>query len=56
MSRHSKNNTAHSIFTQGEKQMLKDWGTVTQRLGGDSIRPFDACNLCLQSVTNPMVW
>jgi nitric oxide synthase-interacting protein len=33
MSRHSKNNTAHSVFTYGEKKKLKDYGTLTERLG-----------------------
>ena len=32
MSRHSKNNTAHSIFTYGEKQKLKEWGTIKSRV------------------------
>jgi nitric oxide synthase-interacting protein len=54
MSRHSKNNTAHSIFTQGEKQMLTDWGTIKQRLGSESFREFNACCLCLGTARNPL--
>lgn len=54
MSRHSKNNTAHSIFTQGEKQMLKDWGTVKQRIGAESFKEFGACCLCLNFAANPV--
>ena len=46
MSRHSKNNTAHSCFTHGEKQMLKVlYGTVTARIGQDSQRLFSQCHL-----------
>lgn len=28
MSRHSKNNTAGSVFTYQERQMIKDFGTI----------------------------
>ncbi len=37
MSRHSKNNTASSVFTYGERQKLKqtnEWGQVYARVGG----------------------
>ncbi len=37
MSRHSKNNTAGSVFTYGERQKLKrqnEWGEVYSRVGG----------------------
>jgi hypothetical protein len=36
MSRHSKNNTAGSVFTYGERQKLKmtnEWGQVGARIG-----------------------
>lgn len=36
MARHSKNNTAHSIFTYGERQKLKqlnEWGQISGRIG-----------------------
>lgn len=56
MSRHSKNNTAHSVFTYAEKKMLKDeYGTNKKRIGQDSQRSFEQCNLCLQTVKDPMV-
>ena len=54
MSRHSKNNTASSIFTYGEKIKLKEYGTVKQRIGQDSQRKFEMCHLCLHKVENPM--
>lgn len=55
MSRHSKNNTAHSVFTYAEKQMLKnEYGTSKIRLGQDSQRNFEQCHLCLQEVENPV--
>jgi len=38
MSRHSKNNTAHSVFTYNEKKMLKSYGTQVERLGTDSFK------------------
>src|SRR5574343_349090 len=52
MSRHSKNNTAHSIFTQGEKQMLQSdkWGTNRQRMGKESFKAFSSCGICLKPV------
>lgn len=55
MARHSKNNTAHSIFTQGEKNMVKDWGTVRQRIGAESFKALDQCCLCLSTVHSPVI-
>jgi hypothetical protein len=40
MARHSKNNTANSIFTYGERQRVKkqnEWGEVTGRVGSKYI-------------------
>lgn len=54
MSRHSKNNTASSVFTYGEKQKLKEYGTNKQRIGQDSQRKFEMCHLCLYKVESPM--
>ena len=54
MSRHSKNNTASSVFTYAEKQKLKEYGTLKQRIGQDSHRKFDMCHLCLQKVVSPL--
>lgn len=53
MSRHSKNNTANSVFTYHERQKLKEYGTVSARLGQDSMKAFDKCTLCLQKVQEP---
>ncbi|KAL5497731.1 hypothetical protein ACEPAH_2662 [Sanghuangporus vaninii] len=47
MTKHSKNNTASSIFSYHEYKRL-EYGTKRQRLGNESMRPFDACALCLQ--------
>ena len=55
MSRHSKNNTAHSVFTYAEKKMLaKDYGTAKTRIGQDSQRKFEQCHLCLQTAVDPV--
>lgn len=54
MARHSKNNTASSVFTYGEKQKLKEYGTAKQRIGLDSQRKFEMCHLCLYKVQSPM--
>ncbi|KAI8382320.1 hypothetical protein BD560DRAFT_444244 [Blakeslea trispora] len=53
MPRHSKNNTASSVFTYHEANTL-DYGTKRQRLGRDSYRNYDACFLCLQSARDPV--
>lgn len=55
MSRHSRNNTANSVFTYAEKKMLdKDYGTRKSRIGQDSQRDFSQCHLCLVTVTEPV--
>jgi len=53
MSRHAKNNTASAVFTYYERSRLK-YGTQRQRLGKDSMKHFDSCSLCLQTVVDPM--
>ncbi|KAI9139246.1 hypothetical protein BKA69DRAFT_1030675 [Paraphysoderma sedebokerense] len=53
MPRHSKNNTASSVFTYAEREKLK-YGTQKQRLGRDSFRDFDACYLCLNKAREPL--
>ncbi|KAI9250884.1 hypothetical protein BDA99DRAFT_204314 [Phascolomyces articulosus] len=53
MPRHSKNNTASSVFTYHETKSL-DYGTKKQRLGRDSFREYDACFLCLQTARDPV--
>lgn len=54
MTRHSKNNTAGAYFTSAEKEKL-DYGTKRQRLGKDSMRLPDCCNICLQTASTPVV-
>ncbi|KAI8328977.1 hypothetical protein BC941DRAFT_385115 [Chlamydoabsidia padenii] len=53
MPRHSKNNTAGSVFTYHETKSL-DYGTKRARLGRESFRDFDACYLCLQTAREPV--
>ncbi|EPT01926.1 hypothetical protein FOMPIDRAFT_141736 [Fomitopsis schrenkii] len=53
MTKHSKNNTASSIFSYAEYKKL-DYGTRRQRLGNESMRRFDACTLCLQRAREPV--
>ncbi|TFK86213.1 hypothetical protein K466DRAFT_493239 [Polyporus arcularius HHB13444] len=53
MTKHSKNNTASSIFSYAEYKKL-DYGTKRHRLGHESMRPFDACALCLQRARDPV--
>lgn len=51
--RHSKNNNDLAYFTYDEKKKL-GYGTQRERLGKDSIKPFDSCSLCLKPVIDPM--
>jgi len=54
MTKHSRNNTASSVFTYAEyKKLDSHYGTKKQRLGAESMRPFDACALCLQRARDP---
>ncbi|KAI9271409.1 hypothetical protein BY458DRAFT_509377 [Sporodiniella umbellata] len=53
MPRHSKNNTASSVFTYHEASKL-EYGTKKQRLGRDSFRDYNACFLCLQIARDPV--
>ncbi|KAI6041455.1 hypothetical protein EDC04DRAFT_2668193 [Pisolithus marmoratus] len=53
MTKHSKNNTASSVFSYAEKQKT-EYGTRRQRLGNESMRNFDACALCLQRARDPV--
>jgi nitric oxide synthase-interacting protein len=55
MTKHSKNNTASSIFSYAEyRKAAADYGTKRQRLGNESMRRFDACSLCLQTAREPV--
>lgn len=48
MARHSRNNTANSVFTYAERRMLdKEYGVKKARIGQDSQRDFNQCHLCL---------
>ncbi|CAN1319171.1 E3 ubiquitin-protein ligase CSU1 [Linum perenne] len=51
--RHSKNNNDLAFFTYDEKRKL-GYGTQRERLGKDSIKPFDSCSLCLKPFISPM--
>ncbi|KAK1327232.1 hypothetical protein QJS10_CPA01g01089 [Acorus calamus] len=51
--RHSKNNNDLAFFTYDEKKKL-GYGTQRERLGKDSIKPFDACCLCLKHFIDPL--
>ncbi|CAN6450901.1 unnamed protein product [Victoria cruziana] len=51
--RHSKNNNDLAFFTYDEKRKL-GYGTQKERLGKDSVRPFDACCLCLKPFIDPL--
>ncbi|KAI4304311.1 hypothetical protein MLD38_039842 [Melastoma candidum] len=51
--RHSKNNNDLAFFTYDEKRKL-GYGTQKERLGKDSIKPFDACCLCLKPFVDPL--
>ncbi|GER27202.1 nitric oxide synthase-interacting protein [Striga asiatica] len=51
--RHSKNNNDLAFFTYDEKRKL-GYGTQKERLGKDSIKPFDVCSLCLKPFIEPM--
>ncbi|CEL52071.1 Nitric oxide synthase-interacting protein homolog OS=Drosophila melanogaster GN=CG6179 PE=3 SV=1 [Rhizoctonia solani AG-1 IB] len=54
MTKHSRNNTANSVFSYAEYKKLSDYGTKKQRLGVDSMKRFDACTLCLQQAREPV--
>ncbi|ERM98386.1 nitric oxide synthase-interacting protein [Amborella trichopoda] len=51
--RHSKNNNDLAFFTYDEKKKL-GYGTQKERLGKDSLKPFDACCLCLKPFIDPL--
>ena len=52
-SRHSRNNSAGAVFTYRERQRTA-WGTRSQRLGSESITPFDYCHICLHTAQQPL--
>ncbi|KIM33264.1 hypothetical protein M408DRAFT_151881 [Serendipita vermifera MAFF 305830] len=55
MTRHSKNNTANSVFSKAERDKLSvHYGTQRALLGSNSHRRFDACSLCLSRAVTPV--
>lgn len=72
MSRHSKNNTASSVFTYYERRKVRGigkkhtdlsiafisvvlgFGTLKGRLGGENMRNFEDCWLCLRPAVKPV--
>ncbi|KAI7697944.1 hypothetical protein SSS_00397 [Sarcoptes scabiei] len=58
MTRHSKNNTASSVYSYHERQRdtkQGSYGTQHHRLSKDSVKDFNACNLSLQACRNPVI-
>ncbi len=53
MARHSSRNTAAATFTYHERSLLK-YGTKRQRVGKESFRNPDDCNLCLERARQPI--
>lgn len=51
--RHSKNSNDRGHFTYEERRAL-GYGTQKERLGKDSIKPFDSCCLCIQTAIEPL--
>jgi len=41
------------VFTHHERKLLK-YGTVSERLGADSVKSFECCSLCLKTFVEPM--
>ncbi|XP_063729377.1 nitric oxide synthase-interacting protein-like [Symsagittifera roscoffensis] len=58
MTRHGKNCTAGAVYTYHEKKKdteASGYGTKKTRLGRDSIKDFDCCNLTLQTCKDPVI-
>jgi nitric oxide synthase-interacting protein len=54
MTRHSKNNS-RNFFSSSERSKLKGlYGTITERIGKDSLKSFDDCSLCLSTAKSPV--
>lgn len=54
MPRHSKHSCAAPVFTPGERAKL-NYGTQEKRMTGDSFKDFDACDICLHTLEDPLV-
>ncbi|WVR06248.1 hypothetical protein IAU60_003278 [Kwoniella sp. DSM 27419] len=50
---HAKNNTTQSTLSYYERSLLRKEGAA-RRVGQDSFKPLDACNLCLSRVDDPV--
>lgn len=58
MTRHAKNATASSCYTYAERRkdaQASGYGTLHERLGKDSMKPFDCCSLTLQPCREPLI-
>uniref|UniRef100_A0A915CUJ3 Nitric oxide synthase-interacting protein homolog n=1 Tax=Ditylenchus dipsaci TaxID=166011 RepID=A0A915CUJ3_9BILA len=58
MTRHGKNATASSVYSYKERQKdayQSGYGTLHERLGADSMKPFDCCSLSLQPCREPLI-
>ncbi|KAL3123313.1 hypothetical protein niasHT_005403 [Heterodera trifolii] len=58
MTRHAKNATAASVYTYHERRKdasASGYGTLHERLGKDSMKPFDCCSLSLQPCREPLI-
>ncbi|ETS76063.1 hypothetical protein PFICI_13007 [Pestalotiopsis fici W106-1] len=52
---HSKRNTSRAVFTSHEREQAKKaWGASSARLSRDSMLPFSACRLCLETAEEPV--
>jgi nitric oxide synthase-interacting protein len=55
MGKHSRQAHTQPFFTSGERAKAAGHvGTLRRRLGEDSQRRFDQCNLCLQRLVDPV--
>jgi len=58
MTRHGKNATASSVYSYQERckdSRQSGYGTLHERLGADSMKPFDCCSLTLQPCREPLI-
>ena len=58
MTRHGRNSTASAVYTYHERKKdteASGYGTKKTRLGKDSIKDFDCCNLTLQPCKDPVI-
>ena len=49
----ARNNTTQPNLTYYERSLLRQ-GSAAKRIGGDSFKPLDSCNLCLSKATAPV--